>query len=141
MFAMQFALGLQAANAAQLYAFAALAALSFAALSQALSSFGFVGRLLGVVWLAFQAACVPGVFPVETVAPAFQALGSFMPMTYVAEGARQLVFGTGFGSVLSSVAALAFFAAIGLCVTSLVAWRKRLVRMGELHPSSFPARP
>lgn len=140
-FAMQFALGLQAANAAQLYAFAALAALSFAALSQALSSFGFVGRLLGVVWLALQAACVPGVFPVETVGPAFQALGSFMPMTYVAEGARQLVFGTGFGSVLSSAAALVFFAAIGLCVTSLVAWRKRLVRMGELHPSSFPARP
>lgn len=132
--------GIQLPSALQLAAFVALCAIVFAALMQALASFGLAGRLVGIVWLMLQVACVPGIFPIETAGSAFRALGALMPMTYAVDGARQIMFGTGVDVAIASACAMAVFALVGFATTCFMAWRSRLVRMTDLHPSTVLAR-
>jgi putative membrane protein len=55
-------------------------------------------------------------------------------MTYVVKALRQAMAGVDLSLVGPSVAALAAFMAISFGVTSLVAARKRMVTMMDLHP-------
>lgn len=136
MLVVQFLMGVPVENAPQFYAFGLLAALAFAAIMQLFSAaFGLGGRLAAVVLLALQAACVAGVFPIETMGGLFQALGALMPMTYAVEGMRQIMMGVGFGVAATAACVLAAFLLACFALTALAVWRKRMVRMTDLHPA------
>lgn len=136
MLVLQFVLGMQVENVPQFYAFGLLVALVFAAIAQLLSAaFGLGGRLASIVLLMLQAACVAGVFPAETMGGLFQALGSILPMTYAVEGMRQIMTGIGFNVAMSSAGVLAVFLVACFALTALAIWRKRMVRMADLHPA------
>lgn len=136
MVVLQFAFGMQVQGAAQFYAFGLLAAVAFAAIMQLLSAaFGLGGRLAAVVLLMLQIACASGVFPVETAGGLFQALGHIMPMTYAIGGMRQIMCGVGFNVAAQAAVVLAVAAIVAFALTALAAYRRRMVRMADLHPA------
>ena len=136
MVVLQFVFGMQVQGAAQFYAFGLLAAVAFAAIMQLLSAaFGLGGRLAAVVLLMLQIACASGVFPVETAGGLFQALGHIMPMAYAIDGMRQIMCGVGFNVAAQAAVALAVVAIVVFALTALAAYRRRMVRMADLHPA------
>ena len=64
----------------------------------------------------------------------FQAINPYMPMTYVVSGMRQIMTGLDYGIVAFDCFVLFAIGAVCFALTSVVAYRKRTVRMEDLHP-------
>ena len=96
--------------------------------------FGFPGKFAAVVLLMLQLTTAAGTFPIETEFPIFQALSPYLPMTYVVRALRQAMAGANLALVGPNVAALCLFLGGCFAVTCLVAYRRRLVTLSDLHP-------
>ncbi|WP_417332745.1 YhgE/Pip domain-containing protein [Gordonibacter urolithinfaciens] len=135
MAAIQFGLQLQISNVPAFWGMGFLTALVFAALMQLLlAAFGFPGRFLAIILLMLQLTTSAGTFPIQTTPAFFQAVNPYLPMTYVVEALRQIMTGLDYGVVGFDCLVLAGFGAAAFALTSIVAWRKRTVRMQDLHP-------
>ena len=135
MAAIQFGLQLQIGNVPAFWGMGFLTALVFAALMQLLlAAFGFPGRFLAIILLMLQLTTSAGTFPIQTTPAFFQAVNPYLPMTYVVEALRQIMTGLDYGVVGFDCLVLAGFGAAAFALTSIVAWRKRTVRMQDLHP-------
>ncbi|MEI3232112.1 MAG: YhgE/Pip domain-containing protein [Gordonibacter pamelaeae] len=131
----QFGLQLQIGNVPAFWGMGFLTALVFAALMQLLlAAFGFPGRFLAIILLMLQLTTSAGTFPIQTTPAFFQAVNPYLPMTYVVEALRQIMTGLDYGVVGFDCLVLAGFGAAAFALTSIVAWRKRTVRMQDLHP-------
>lgn len=131
----QFACGISVAHPLAYYLLAVLASFVFCAMVQAISAiFGFPGKFVAVVLLMLQLTTAAGTFPIETEFPIFQAMSPYLPMTYVVRALRQAMAGADLSLVGPSVWALVTFMVVSFALTSVVAWRKRLVTMSDLHP-------
>ena len=134
-FTIQVPCGISVAHPLAYYLLTILAAWVFCAIVQAvIAALGFPGKFVAVVLLMLQLTTAAGTFPIETEFPIFQAMSPYLPMTYVVKALRQAMAGVDLSLVGPSVAALAAFMAISFGVTSLVAARKRMVTMMDLHP-------
>ena len=132
---LQFGLQLQIDNVPAFYAMGYLVALVFAAIMQLLmAAFGFPGRFLAIILLMLQLTACAGTFPIQTTPEFFQAVNPYMPMTYVVSGMRQIMTGLDYAQAGLDCAVLAAIGAVCFALTCLVAWRKRTVRMEDLHP-------
>ena len=132
---LQFGLQLQIDNVPAFYAMGYLVALVFAAIMQFLmAAFGFPGRFLAIILLMLQLTACAGTFPIQTTPEFFQAVNPYMPMTYVVSGMRQIMTGLDYAQAGLDCAVLAAIGAVCFALTCFVAWRKRTVRMEDLHP-------
>ena len=135
MVVLQFGLQLQIDNVPAFYAMGYFAALVFAAIMQFLmAAFGFPGRFLAIILLMLQLTSSAGTFPIQTTPAFFQVVSPFMPMTYVVAALRQIMTGLDYAQVAFDCTVLAAIGIGSFALTCLVAWRKRTVRMDDLHP-------
>lgn len=135
MVVLQFGLQLQIDNVPAFYAMGYLTALVFATIMQVLmAAFGFPGKFVAIILLMLQLTACAGTFPIQTTPDFFQAINPFMPMTYVVQGMRQIMTGLDYGIVGFDCFVLFAIGAVCFALTCLVAWRKRTVRMEDLHP-------
>ncbi|MBQ6523774.1 MAG: hypothetical protein IJI12_03820, partial [Atopobiaceae bacterium] len=70
----------------------------------------------------------------ETEFPIFQDMSPYLPLSYVVRALRQAMAGIDLSLLWPSVSALFAFLAASYALTCLVARRKRLVTMMDLHP-------
>lgn len=135
MVVLQFGLQLQIDNVPAFYAMGYLTALVFASIMQFLTAtFGFPGKFVAIILLMLQLTACAGTFPIQTTPAFFQAISPFMPMTYVVQGMRQIMTGLDYSMVLVDCSVLLAIGAVCFALTSVVAYRKRTVRMEDLHP-------
>ncbi|RDB63382.1 YhgE/Pip domain-containing protein [Gordonibacter sp. 28C] len=135
MVVLQFGLQLQIDNVPAFYAMGYLTALVFAAIMQMLmAAFGFPGKFVAIILLMLQLTACAGTFPIQTTPDFFQVINPYMPMTYVVQGMRQIMTGLDYGIVGFDCFVLFAIGAVCFALTCLVAWRKRTVRMDDLHP-------
>ncbi|WP_139653659.1 YhgE/Pip domain-containing protein [Raoultibacter phocaeensis] len=135
MVVLQFGLQLQIDNVPAFYAMGYLTAIVFAAIMQFLmAAFGFPGKFVAIILLMLQLTACAGTFPIQTTPPFFQAINPFMPMTYVVEAMRQIMTGLDYSVVAFDCFVLFAIGAVCFALTSVVAYRKRTVRMDDLHP-------
>ena len=135
MVVLQFGLQLQIDNVPAFYAMGYLTAIVFAAIMQFLmATFGFPGKFVAIILLMLQLTACAGTFPIQTTPPFFQAINPYMPMTYVVSGMRQIMTGLDYGIVAFDCFVLFAIGAVCFALTSVVAYRKRTVRMEDLHP-------
>ncbi|MEG0071876.1 MAG: YhgE/Pip domain-containing protein [Raoultibacter sp.] len=132
---LQFGLHLQIDNVALYYAFGLLTALVFAAIMQFLmAAFAFPGRFIAIILLMLQLTSAAGTFPIETTPEFFQVVSPYMPMTYVVAGMREIMTGVDLGVAGADAMVLLLFGVVSFGLTVWVAYRKRMVRMEDLHP-------
>jgi YhgE/Pip-like protein len=87
-------LGMPTGSAVGLAAFAALAVITSATITLALLiAFGIMGELLAVFFTTiFGVPSAGGVYPVQALPPFFRFLHAWLPLRYVTDGARALVY-------------------------------------------------
>ncbi|CAM3387906.1 YhgE/Pip domain-containing protein [Kibdelosporangium persicum] len=113
----------------------ALASLSFTAILHALNAFfGAVGKFLGLVLLILQLISSGGTFPWQTLPDVLYPLHSVLPMGYVVDGMRHLLYGGSMVSVGEDVLVLVAYLAGALLVSTLAARRRRVWTPSRLKP-------
>jgi len=115
--------------------FTVLASLTFTAIVHALNAmFGAVGKFLGLVLLVLQLVSAGGTFPWQTLPDALYPLHLVLPMGYVVDGLRHLLYtGASLRSLLDVGVLLAWLAGAVL-VSTLAARKQRVWTMAKLRP-------
>ena len=97
-----------------------LASFTFVTINQALVGLlGSPGRFVGLIFLVLQLAAAGATYPVQTAAPFFQAIHTWLPMTHAVNAVRSLIAGGGYG-VGTAVAVLLLWM-VGALVVSILA--------------------
>ncbi|TLM94567.1 MAG: YhgE/Pip domain-containing protein, partial [Actinobacteria bacterium] len=119
-------LGLTPVNAPALYGFVILSALVFVAIIQWLSgTFGIAGKFLAVVLLMLQLTSAAGTFPLQLVAPFFQTISRYLPMTYVVAGLRQAISGGDLAALRHDALILACYGMAAIALMTVTARRAK----------------
>ncbi len=114
-----------------------LASATYAAIILALNVWlGSVGQFLGLVLMVLQLVTAGGTFPWQTLPPPLAALHHVMPMGYVVDALRQVMYGGDIGRVWPDLAVLAAWALGAVALTVLGVWRMTRYRtLRDLQPS------
>jgi len=116
-------------------AFLAFASLTFTAILHALNAFfGAVGKFLGLVLLILQLISSGGTFPWQTLPDVLYPLHSVLPMGYVVDGMRHLLYGGAMSSMGTDVLVLGLYLVGALAVSTLAAHRQRVWTPSRLKP-------
>nr|WP_221219984.1 YhgE/Pip domain-containing protein [Prauserella isguenensis] len=127
--------GIHVANPAATLGFAILTSLTFTAIVHALNAlFGAVGKFLALVLLVLQLVSAGGTFPWQTLPEALQPLHVALPMGYVIDGLRHLLYSGASAEVLLDVGVLVAYLVVGLTASTLAARRRRTWTVGHLKP-------
>ena len=115
--------------------FAILASLTFTAIVHALNAmFGAVGKFLGLVLLVLQLVSAGGTFPWQTLPDALYPLHVVLPMGYVVDGLRHLLYtGASLRSLLD-VGVLCAYLVGAIVVSTLAARKQRVWTVSKLRP-------
>lgn len=115
--------------------FLIFASLSFIALLHGLHAlFGPVGKFLGLILLILQLISAGGTFPWQTIPVVLYPLHAVLPMSYVVDGLRHLVYGGNSGGVLVDLLVLAVWLVAGLAMAVVAAARNRIWTAARLRP-------
>lgn len=115
--------------------FLALTSLAFIAIVHALNAFfGPSGKFVALVVLILQLISAGGTFPWQTLPEALYPLHQALPMGYVVDGLRHLMYGGPLGGVGIDVAVLGAYLIGGLAVSTLAARRQRVWTAKRLRP-------
>ena len=132
---LEFLVGIDTANHAQLIGVALMTGVVFTAINQMfIAVFGGAGRFLALIFVCLQLTAAGGTYPIETAPPFFGFLHNLLPMSYAVHGFRAATAGGGVG-IGRDIFALAVFAVTAMAVTIITAQRRRLVTMTRLHPT------
>lgn len=125
--------GIHPAHPVVTLAFLVLASVSFVAIVHALNAlFGAVGKFLGLVILILQLISAGGTFPWQTLPAPLYPLHAVLPMGYVVDGLRHLIYG---GSVpVMDPLVLGAYLVGGLAVATFAAHRRRMWTVSRLKP-------
>ena len=93
------------------------------------TSFGDVGKAIGVLFMVIQVAGSGGTFPVQMLPAIFQKLYSFLPFVYSENAFRAAMFGTYGNDWLLSMGTLALYLVPALLLGLVL--RKPLVGVNE----------
>lgn len=127
-------LGLRAAHPLELWGFAFLSAVTFAAVIQMLEAvFGAAGRLLALVLLILQLVSSAGTYPIQTSPGFIRWVQPLLPMSYMVAGMRDAVSGS-LANLGHDAAALLACLAIAAAVTVLSARRGQVLTYKTLQP-------
>jgi putative membrane protein len=127
--------GIDAHRPVYALAFLAFASLAFTAILHALNAFfGAVGKFLGLVLLILQLISSGGTFPWQTLPDVLYPLHSVLPMGYVVDGMRHLLYGGAMSSVGTDVLVLGLYLVGALAVSTVAAHRQRVWTPSRLKP-------
>jgi putative membrane protein len=127
--------GIHPARPVAALGFLALTSLAFVAVLHALNAlFGAVGKFLGLVILILQLISAGGTFPWQTLPDPLYPLHAVLPMGYVVDGLRHLLYGGSLAGVGTDVLVLAGYLVGGLAVSTLAARRQRVWTPSRLAP-------
>ncbi|GAA1247664.1 YhgE/Pip domain-containing protein [Prauserella halophila] len=127
--------GIPVADPVAALGFVILTSLTFTAIVHALNAlFGAVGKFLGLVLLVLQLVSAGGTFPWQTLPDALQPLHAALPMGYVIDGLRHLLYSGASAEMLIDVGVLVAYLAAGLTASTLAARRRRMWTVGSLKP-------
>ncbi|MEU8170459.1 YhgE/Pip domain-containing protein [Micromonospora sp. NPDC049004] len=128
-------LGLDPVRPAVTLGLLALVSLAFTAIMQWLGAqLGPAGRLAALALLMLQLTSSGGTYPVQTSPGFFQAIHSWLPMSYVVAGLRHTINGGPAGPVVTAVFVLLGFTVAALALTAAAARRSRRLTPAKLHP-------
>ncbi|WP_116113371.1 YhgE/Pip family protein [Amycolatopsis ruanii] len=127
--------GIHIAHPVGALAFAILASLTFTAIVHALNAFfGAVGKFLGLVLLVLQLVSAGGTFPWQTLPDALYPLHVVLPMGYVVDGLRHLMYTGASLRNLVDIGVLVAYLVGALAVSALAARRQRVWTVSKLQP-------
>jgi putative membrane protein len=130
------ALGLHPVNPVAFFGMVIVTAIVSSAILQWLgSSFGAVGKLLGIVALMLQLTSAAGTFPIETLPHFFQAISPWLPMTYAVDGLREAISGGNMTTMTRDIVSLLAFGVAAFAGTSLTVRRARKWTSERLKPA------
>jgi putative membrane protein len=121
-------------------AFSILVAVAFTAFHYVLTAaFGRPGLVVSLLLLAIQITATGSLYPIELLAPFFQAVSPFLPLTYAVDGMHSIIAGVNAGAVLPPVVALVAFGLLSFVVALFAIGRQRRTRAVEsILPASEP---
>lgn len=127
-------LGLCPENALQFYGFNILQSLAYVAIMFLLIElFDMAGRFIAIVLLMLQLTSGGGTYPVTLSPEFFQAIHSYLPMTYGISALRSIISGSSDIPLQTSVAVLCGFGAGAILLTILLSPKQ--LRIKDLHPA------
>ncbi|GAB3571483.1 YhgE/Pip domain-containing protein [Amycolatopsis endophytica] len=127
--------GIHVAHPLGALAFTVLASLTFTAIVHALNAFfGAVGKFLGLVLLVLQLVSAGGTFPWQTLPDALYPLHVVLPMGYVVDGLRHLLYTGASLQNLLDVGVLVAYLVGALALSALAARRQRVWTVSKLQP-------
>ncbi|MBE9375567.1 YhgE/Pip domain-containing protein [Saccharopolyspora sp. HNM0983] len=131
-----YGIGLNPAHPWGTLGFLALTSFAFTAVVHALNAaFGPRGKFIALIVLVLQLVTAGGTFPWQTIPEPLHPLHQVLPLTYVVDGLRYLLYGGVDSSALTSaIAVLLCYLAAGLLLSTVAAWRQRVWTPGKLKP-------
>ncbi|HKS49043.1 MAG TPA: YhgE/Pip domain-containing protein [Amycolatopsis sp.] len=127
--------GIHVAHPLAAVGFAVLASLTFTAIVHALNAmFGAVGKFLGLVLLVLQLVSAGGTFPWQTLPDALYPLHVVLPMGYVVDGLRHLLYTGASPQSLADVGVLCAYLAGAIAVSTFAARKQRVWTVSKLKP-------
>ncbi|PXY19363.1 YhgE/Pip domain-containing protein [Prauserella muralis] len=127
--------GIDVAHPLPALGFAMLASLTFTAIVHALNAmFGAVGKFLGLVLLVLQLVSAGGTFPWQTLPDVLYPLHVVLPMGYVIDGLRHLLYSGASVRILTDVGVLLAYLAAALALSAFAAHKRRVWTVRQLRP-------
>ncbi|GAA2980816.1 YhgE/Pip family protein [Actinokineospora diospyrosa] len=128
-------IGIDPARPVATLGFLMLTSLTFVSVVHALNAaLGPVGKFVALVVLILQLISAGGTFPWQTLPDALIPLHQVLPMGYVVDGLRHLLYGGAAGSIGVDVGVLLAYLIGGLVVSTLAARRQRVWTPARLKP-------
>ncbi|MBP2477922.1 putative membrane protein [Crossiella equi] len=129
------ALGIEPARPWAAFGFMLLTSLAFTAVLHGLNALlGPAGKFVGLVLLVLQLTTAGGTFPWQTVPDPLKPLHFFLPLSYVVDGNRHLLYGGGLATVWEDVIMLSIYLLLGLALAGLAAYKQRVWTPTKLKP-------
>ncbi|GAB3848903.1 YhgE/Pip family protein [Nesterenkonia populi] len=130
-----FAVGLQPVHPMLTLTVLLAASAAFTALVQGVVMLlGNPGKFVIIVLLVLQLVAAGGTFPAQTLPGALELLHPVLPLTYVTDGLRHVIYGADAGAVVGALAAMGVTAAVGLAVLWLAVKKHRMWDLERLRP-------
>ncbi|WP_116051636.1 YhgE/Pip family protein [Amycolatopsis palatopharyngis] len=127
--------GIDVAHPLGAIGFVILASLAFTAILHALNAlFGAVGKFLGLVLLVLQLVSAGGTFPWQTIPDALYPLHMLLPMGYVIDGLRHLLYTGASLQILGDVLVLLAYLGVALAASTFAAHKRRVWTVSRLKP-------
>ncbi|WP_216206904.1 YhgE/Pip family protein [Amycolatopsis aidingensis] len=127
--------GIHVEHPAAAVGFVVLTSLTFTAIVHALNAlFGAVGKFLGLVLLVLQLVSAGGTFPWQTIPDPLYPLHVVLPMGYVIDGLRHLLYSGASPQVLGDIGVLVAYLVGGLAISTLAACKRRVWTASQLKP-------
>jgi putative membrane protein len=118
-------IGIEPVNLWGLVGMMMLTSVTFVALNQALVALlGAPGRFIGLMMIVLQLSAAGGTYPIQTAPSFFQAIHSWLPLTYAVESFRSLIAGGDIG-IARGIWVLFAWMVGALLVTTLAAFKAR----------------
>lgn len=130
-----FGIGLSPAHPLLTLAVLGAASMAFSALIHGLVALlGNPGKFIAIVLLVLQLVAAGGTFPSQALPGALAALNPVLPLSYVIDGLRHVIYGADLGVLSGSLAALGATTLIGLGILLLAVKKHRMWDLDRLHP-------
>ncbi|PXY24800.1 ABC transporter [Prauserella coralliicola] len=127
--------GIDVAKPVAAIGFLLLGSLTFTAILHALNAlFGAVGKFLGLVLLVLQLVTAGGTFPWQTIPDALHPLHVVLPMGYLIDGLRHLLYTGAATRLWPDIAVLLAWLAGALAVSVFAAQKRRVWTVRQLRP-------
>lgn len=133
--AVVFGVGLQPARPLLTLGFLAVTSLAFTALVHSLNAaFGPRGKFVALVVLVLQLVTAGGTFPWQTIPDPLHPLHQVLPLSYVVDGLRHLLYGGPLDSVPRDLGVLACYLVAAVLLSSVAALRQRVWTPARVKP-------
>ncbi|MBA8825937.1 putative membrane protein [Saccharopolyspora lacisalsi] len=130
-----FGVGVQPASPWWTLAFLALTSFAFTAVVHALNAaFGPKGKFIALVLLVLQLVTAGGTFPWQTIPEPLHPLHQLLPLSYVVDGLRHLLYCGGLESPARAAGVLLCYLVAGLTLSTIAAWRQQVWTPSRLKP-------
>lgn len=135
-FVVVFGIGIQPAHFGWSLGFLVLTSFAFTAIVHGLNAaFGPKGKFLALLILVLQLVTAGGTFPWQTLPEPLHPLHKVLPLSYVVDGLRHLLYGgPGIETALTSAGVLLSYLVAGLLLSSIAAWRQQVWSPSKLKP-------
>jgi len=130
-----FVIGIDAAHPWLALAFMVVTALTFTAVVHGLNAYlGPAGRFVALILLVLQLTTAGGTFPWQTTPDPLHPLHVLLPLSYVVDGLRHLLYGGTLTGLWTALAVLAAYLVGGLALAALAGRRQRVWSGARLQP-------
>lgn len=128
-------LGLDPAHPVLMWLFLLVAAMAFSAIIHGVVALlGSPGKLVVLVLLVLQLVSSGGTFPWQTIPQPLHLVHQALPMGYVVNGMRHLVYGADLSMILSTVAGLFGYTLLGMALSMLAVRKHKFWTLKTLKP-------